>query len=186
MGKVLKRGAWKELHEEDRWWQVWKVVTARRAFKYEVTDAWEILLDHDYGNFDVHHQRYDMPRRDDPFFSVRGSHLTVHPGYRWDGCSGPTVDTEGNMAPGLAHDCLYQSSRLRYIPYDRRKDADEDFRELLESEGWGAHSNRKTRVGRFFGRTWGRTRKGYYYGAVRVAGRGSAKPKVPEGWSDAA
>lgn len=38
--------------------------------------------------------------------------LTVRKGYRWDGPSGPTIDTENFMRGSLVHDVLYQALRL--------------------------------------------------------------------------
>lgn len=193
MAKVLTRGAYDVLTRGEK---------KDLGYKYVTRLTWVIELDHNYGTWACHHQRYDLPPRAEPYFEMKGNILTVHPGYGWDGCSGPTLDTAGNMAPGLAHDCLYQAMRLRFLPdlwnmdwpwdgkyrnrmtWDEcRKKIDDDFRALLEAEGWGTHRTRKTRVGWFFQRNWGRFRKTYYHGAVRVAGKGSAKPKVPEGWT---
>lgn len=167
MGRVLERGAYHDLLRGDM---------KELGFKYQVRMEYVFELDHNYGTFEVHHQRYDLPRREEPFFIVRGNILIVRPGYHWNGCSGPTRDTAGNMAPGLAHDCLYQAGRLRYLDLSYRKLADEDFRELLASEGWGQS---KWMVGRL----WGRFRKRGYYRSVRVFGKGSMAPKVPEGWN---
>ena len=176
MARILTRGAYDVLTRGKK---------KEQGYKYVTRVPWAIELDHNYGTFAVHHQRWDLPRREEPFFELRGNLLIVHAGYGWDGCSGPTWDTAGNMAPGLAHDCLYQTMRLRYVPFpDRRQDADDDFRELLASEGWGTHRTRKTRVGWFFQRNWGRFRKTYYHKAVRWRGAGSAEPVVPEEWDD--
>ena len=124
-------------------------------------------------------------------FSSSRAILVVHPGYNWDGCSGPTWDTAGNMGPGLVHDCLYQAMRMRFVreraPGSRtwavwRVSADDDFRDLLESQGWGT-SNHKTRIGRFLVRIGGGFRKTYYHKAVRWFGKSSAKTRVPVGWT---
>lgn len=182
MARFLSRGAYDVLVRGER---------RRQGYKYVVRAPWTIELGHDYGHFACHHQRYDMPPRPEPFFELKGNILIVHPGYHWDGCSGPTWDTAGNMGPGLVHDCLYQAIRLRFIPElapeDRtwaewRKYADDDFRDLLESQGWGT-SDHKTRIGRFFERIGGGIRKAYYHKAVRWFGKSSARPRVPEGWT---
>ena len=104
MARFLTRGAYDVLVRGER---------RRQGYKYVVRAPWTIELGHDYGHFACHHQRYDLPPRPEPFFELKGNILIVHPGYHWDGCSGPTWDTAGNMGPGLAHDCLYQAMRLR-------------------------------------------------------------------------
>ena len=157
MAYVEKRGAYDVLLRGER---------KEMGYKYTVRDQWVFNLDNDYTDFSVHHQRYDLPRRYKPFFSFQGKLLIVNAPYCWDGASGPTIDSASVMASSLFHDCAYQAMRLRYLPQAFREIADEDFRSLLESEGMG----------------W--LRRGYYYRGVRIGGRRSAKPKVPENWDD--
>ena len=42
--------------------------------------------------------------------------LYVYPGYRWDGASGPTIDSEDSMQASLFHDVVYQMLRERKLP----------------------------------------------------------------------
>lgn len=47
--------------------------------------------------------------------------LTIRPGYRWDGPSGPTVDTPSFMRSSAAHDCFFQIMRLGLICDSKRQ-----------------------------------------------------------------
>jgi len=105
--------------------------------------------------------------------------LTQFPGYRWDGCSGPTIDTEkwnwfhgSTMHAGCAHDGLYQAlreswmipQRLMIEPYYRRfrelrEKSDDLFGKLLKADG-----------------VWYPRRKLYHSG-VRLFGESSALPE---------
>lgn len=165
MAQVETRGSYDVLVRGER---------KRQGYKYVVRTPWTFALSHNHGVFTVHHQRYDLPGRAEPFLEFRGHALIVHPGYHWDGASGPTIDSASVMAASLYHDAAYQAMRLRYIPAphpgplspgDWRKMIDEEFRACLESEGMG----------------W--FRKRYYYRGVRLGGRRSARPKVPKGWT---
>lgn len=63
--------------------------------------------------------------------------LHVHPGYQWDGASGPVVDRRANMRAGLFHDVLYQFLRQGSWPASLRKEADRVYREAYaEDGGW--------------------------------------------------
>jgi len=68
--------------------------------------------------------------------------LIIRAGYAWDGCSGPTFDTENSMLGGLVHDALYQLLRLKLLPQSFRPHIDLLFKEVLIKEGmfkWRAH-----------------------------------------------
>ena len=83
--------------------------------------------------------------------------LTSAAGYRWDGCSGPTVDTQTNMRAGLVHDSLYQLMRLGVLPQSARVIADREFLLIMKEDGMN-----------WFRRT-------YYYWSVRLFARKYAK-----------
>ena len=83
--------------------------------------------------------------------------LTSVSGYRWDGCSGPTVDTQTNMRAGLVHDSLYQLMRLGLLPQSARVIADREFLLIMKEDGMN-----------WFRRT-------YYYWSVRLFARKYAK-----------
>ena len=96
---------------------------------------------------------------ENPYFILRANTITVLPGYRWDGASGPTVDTTNSMRAGLIHDVLYQAMREGVLPPGFRRRADLEFRRILKGEGMN------------FGRRWA------WYIAVRLFGKSSAKRK---------
>ena len=87
--------------------------------------------------------------------------LIVLPGYAWDGCSGPTVDTKDSMRAGLAHDALYGLMRQQQLARTdfNRKVADDLFHSILREDGMGA------------------IRAGYFHKAVRMFGESSTHPK---------
>ena len=68
--------------------------------------------------------------------------LWVYEGYRWDGASGPTIDTEDSMQGSLFHDVIYQMMREGELPADVirpryliRAWADWQFRRILKEDG---------------------------------------------------
>jgi hypothetical protein len=87
--------------------------------------------------------------------------VTILPGYAWDGCSGPTVDTKDSMRAGLIHDFLYGLMRAQLLARTdfNRKQADDLFKKTLREDGMGA------------------IRAGYWHQAVRMFGGPSTHPK---------
>jgi hypothetical protein len=78
----------------------------KKFWKYRIYEDCEFILYSNYG--DVAHE----------FFQICGNKLTVKAGYRWDGPSGPTVDTKNFMSPSLIHDVLFQAMREDLINRD--------------------------------------------------------------------
>ena len=62
-------------------------------------------------------------------------YLTISCGYAWDGCSGPTIDTDNSMTGGLVHDALYQLCRQGHLPKSARPNIDLLFQDLLVKSG---------------------------------------------------
>ena len=87
----------------------------------------------------------------------RDGTLIVKKGYRWDGCSGPTWDTDNTMYGGLIHDVLYQAMREGFLHGIHRKTVDLLFYSLLREDGM----------------SW--FRANYYYYGVRTMGKQYAK-----------
>lgn len=84
--------------------------------------------------------------------------LRIKSGYAWDGCSGPTWDSGGNMRAGLIHDALYQIMRLGLLPQTFKEAADRELQKAMKEDGaWGI-------------RAW------YYYKAVKMFGGKSCQP----------
>jgi hypothetical protein len=65
----------------------------------------------------------------------RFGNLIFHPGYVWDGASGPTFDTLNSMIASLIHDGLYQLIRLGFIGIQYKKYADELLRLICIEDG---------------------------------------------------
>lgn len=74
------------------------------------------------------------------FFSLSATGvLTIHSGYRWDGPSGPTIDTPSFMRSSAVHDCFFQIMREGKIPAGKRDDffiiANSDLRRISRTDG---------------------------------------------------
>ena len=69
---------------------------------------------------------------------LRGCTITVQPGYRWDGASGPTIDTPSARVGAFVHDVLYTMIRQGRMGSDKeaaRRVADTEFLSLLRFHG---------------------------------------------------
>lgn len=66
-------------------------------------------------------------------------YLTIKKGYRWDGPSGPTIDTASFMRSSAVHDCFYQILRLGLIEDELRDNfflvANDDIEVLSVEDG---------------------------------------------------
>jgi len=72
----------------------------------------------------------------------RNGRLVVKKGYRWDGPSGPTIDSDSFMRGALVHDALYQLLRGGHFgaPESKgwvraRKAADGEMRRICREDG---------------------------------------------------
>lgn len=83
--------------------------------------------------------------------------LTLSTGFRWDGRSGPAIDTISAARSSAIHDALYELIIIEAIPRNKRKAADILMRKIDEEDG----------VGPF--RRW------YSHLALRMFGRGKSK-----------
>lgn len=66
---------------------------------------------------------------------LRAGELIVHPGFCWDGPSGPAFDTPNFMLGSLFHDTLYQLFRMGQLPRSYRGVADALMRKVNIAEG---------------------------------------------------
>ena len=88
--------------------------------------------------------------------------LTVFADYCWDGCSGPTFDSEDNMRGGLVHDSLYQLMRAKLIPLVPNKEiSDRLLVQCCQENGMG------------------KFRGNYYYQGVHLFGGFAMNSKEP-------
>lgn len=128
---------------------------------YQKTHTYKYLLS----------QRYEIQLPDDfkkckgdiiGFISIHNGKLAVGCGYRWDGPSGPTVDTKNFMRGSLIHDALYQLMREGRISRDLRKAADKLLRDHCREDGMN----------------WFRAQ--WVYLGVRAGGKSSTEPEKVE------
>ena len=105
---------------------------------------------------------------DTPFLSLgRGGVLSIQSGYRWDGASGPTLDTRNTMRASCIHDALYQLIRCSLLSLSHKDSADKELAIIME-EDWMPKTTP--------GRVWNKVRSGYYYWGVRLFGRWACVP----------
>jgi len=64
--------------------------------------------------------------------------ITIHPGYAWDGASGPAINTVNFRRGSLVHDALYQLIENDLIPFSYRMRADEILVEICKEDGMTA------------------------------------------------
>lgn len=128
--QIIKRGTWAKLKKGDARRRLFG-----RKYKYVVTSIYTFKVGHEYPIFTSYRQhRNQKYPSSNPKFGFSHNILWVYPGYLWDGASGIAIDTKSSMAPSLMHDCAYQAIRQDFIKMSQRKDADEDFRDLLKAE----------------------------------------------------
>ena len=75
----------------------------------------------------------------DRFSLLENGNLILKPGFRWNGPSGPAVDTPKSMMPSGLHDCLYGAISAGLLPDSVRELSDETYREALRNwmvPGW--------------------------------------------------
>ena len=78
--------------------------------------------------------------------------VTAEVGYRWDGASGPTIDTPSNMRGSLFHDILWQMLAEGLLPETYRRHSNKIMKQIFKKDGMSAF------------RAW------YYYNAVNMFG----------------
>ena len=87
--------------------------------------------------------------------------LRVAIGYRYDGPSGPAIDSRNFMRGALVHDALYQLMREGDLPIGCRQQADEIMRDVCRDDGM----------------SWLRSQVAYW--GVRLFGASSARRRLP-------
>ena len=112
-----------------------------------------------------------------PYIRLKNGKLIIQAGYKWNGPSGPAIDTKNFMRGSLIHDAIYQLLRMQKLPsvyqirvlneqgelvdtikqHNTRKYADELLRDLCREDGM----------------SWLRSR--WVYRAVRMFAARSAK-----------
>jgi hypothetical protein len=86
--------------------------------------------------------------------------LTLSTGFRWDGRSGPAIDTANTLRSSAIHDALYELIILDAIPKRKRRAADVLMRKIDAEDGVGPFRRWYSHVGlRLFGR--GKNKRDY-------------------------
>lgn len=93
-------------------------------YKYELEESFEVLTRIDGYEAIAEFINLDM----DGF-------LTLRKGYKWDGASGPAIDTESFMRSSAIHDALYRLMELRKLPPTLRKAADKELKHWCKVDG---------------------------------------------------
>lgn len=105
------------------------------AIYYRRTNIFKYRLEHDY---DIKlPDRFHHVGVVTPYIELFGTNLRIKKGYRWDGPSGPTIDTPSFMRGSLVHDVLYQLIREGYLSKDLRKYADRLLLKHCREDGMG-------------------------------------------------
>lgn len=117
-----------------------------RIYKYEILKQYKIELYFQAEGFGFSSN----------YFSYDYGLLTIKPGYKFDGPSGPTIDTDSFMRGSLVHDVLYQAIREGHLTLKHRKAADDILYRICREDGMG------------------RIRAWYTYRCVRMFGKSSA------------
>jgi len=107
---------------------------------------------------------------DDKDFSLHENTLVIKAGYKWDGASGPTIDTPEVTVASLVHDVGYEMIRLGYIPRNGGKHwFDRQLMHIIRTY--------KTEDLSKLNRAWRWFRGWYYYAGVTIGGGGATKAK---------
>lgn len=98
---------------------------------------------------------------------TRDGMLLIRRGYRWDGASGPTIDTISTMRASAVHDVIYQMIRQRELSYSYKRAGDCELSMIMKED---YHPNN------VFSSLWSDFRSGYYLIAVSLFGGFACKP----------
>ena len=93
-------------------------------FKYEVVEDWSIQTDIKGCACHTDHITLDD-----------GGLLTAKAGYKWDGASGPTIDTPDSQCGSCAHDMLYELMRRSLLEQSWRPYSDRLLHDVCVENG---------------------------------------------------
>ena len=150
--------------------------------------SYKYILESDY-TFELPETLWAQKQIGNEFVFVSRNMLVLRRGYAWDGCSGPTIDTETTMRAGLSHDTLYQLIREGLLPPSARVHIDRFFREILKEDQslylteWAARGGqwrRRWLIAVSICRGFSLARRWVYFGAVRLFAGHAARRKTKE------
>lgn len=95
-----------------------------KQYKYELSS--DLKMNIGIYGFEVKHK----------FFTLdKDGNLVIFKSYKWDGVSGPMIDTKNSMIGGCVHDALYQMIRLGLLSKLLKSKMDEVMMELFKRCG---------------------------------------------------
>ena len=100
-------------------------------WKYEVTGTYFHKIDLGDRHLIVKNKAGDIVF----WYSPRTRRLCILRGYRWDGPSGPTFDTESFMRGSAVHDALCQLTELGLLDWSYRKIGDKELVKITKEDG---------------------------------------------------
>lgn len=118
------------------------------------------------------------------YIELQDGEITIYKGYRWDGPSGPTFDTDTFMNAALVHDALYQLMREGHLDQKLRKYVDQLLRQIMLADiekvyqAMPKNTLLKKGIAALYLRA-GRVRAWYVYHAVRLSGAKYVKALKP-------
>lgn len=107
------------------------------GIKYERLKKWH-LFSNEYvllADYSVQTDIKGFSIRTEFIHLTRAGKLTLKKGYRWNGPSGPTVDTKNFMRPSAGHDAWYWLLRRKLVPWWVRDRADVQLYEECQEDG---------------------------------------------------
>lgn len=130
-----------------------------KVYKYEVKNTFATSIQLKPSQ-DLHNEYFSL---------FTSGLLTIKKGYRWDGASGPTIDTKSVIYASLIHDILYQMLRENQLNRLTWKDkADRELQRIMIECG----DNNWELLNKF--------RAGYYYNAVKYFGHRASGGKITD------
>lgn len=94
-------------------------------FKYKLEEDYSIDLPEEFFSDYINTQ----------YIKLSKTRLYILKGYRWDGPSGPTLDTQSFMRGSLVHDAIYQLIREKRLSLTLRREADKLLRDHCREDG---------------------------------------------------
>ncbi|MBF31847.1 MAG: hypothetical protein Unbinned1322contig1000_40 [Prokaryotic dsDNA virus sp.] len=100
---------------------------------YKKTNIFKYKLEEDYWIYLP--EKFFSHYINSEYIKLHKTRLYVLKGYRWDGPSGPTLDTISFMRGSLIHDVLYQLIREKKLNLTLRREADKLLRKHCREDG---------------------------------------------------
>ena len=107
-----------------------------KRYKYELQEDLIVKINFHSYNFD--HKFFKL---------TEDGILTIKKGYKWDGVSGPMVDSDNTMIGGCIHDALYQMIRLGLVPSIFKHKFDDIMKDIFDECGMNPFRSSYAKLG---------------------------------------